>query len=481
MSVRWHFHDYRSPDLDGIVDGAILMHREMAELLDGRGAVPHDLTRGPDGLHSLLREGGPQDAVYAGSGPYAFLYHLWRERTGGAYRIVREVHTSLWSGYWAQEELCRPLVRDGDLVLFPTEFTRRLYLREFDSVREESSAVAYPLLHRLPTRRPVAAPPSTAPLRIGYLGALSEAKNFDQVVNIFARVHRLSGGLAKLLFAGKPNADRFAPVHVLESLRQQGIDPRHVTSAGVLGPNDLGRFFQAVDVLLFPSTASRETLGRVVVEALAHGVPVLAADVGPAVELLPATNLIPTVLDTATEFTMGRILPLGRVDEECAADRLLRRAYAPARLADTAPYGIDALWQALEGRAPSVQTPYDRRVIDALRVEPRPTDHPGLDPERAERLFLDYFQRHDDELLVAIADLEARTGRPHPELREIVARPGRNLADYRAFPRLLDALLLEPLTFRQTAAQPPCPATDFAAARGPAGSPGPIAMDKESS
>ncbi|MGW0009808.1 glycosyltransferase [Streptomyces tendae] len=448
MSARWHMHDYRSPNLDGIVDGAIFMHREAAELLDGKGAVHHDLTRGPDGLVSLLKEGGPEDTVYAGSGPYAFLYHLWRERTGASYRIVREVHTSLWSGYWAQEELCRPLVRDGDLVLFPTQFTRQLYVHAFDSVREENSAVVYPLLHRLPRRRPVPTPPRTAPVHIGYLGALSEAKNFDQVVNIFVQVYRLSRGSARLVFAGKPNTDRFAHGQVLGSLRRRGVDARHVVSPGVLAPGELGRFFRSIDVLLFPSTASRETLGRVVVEALAHGVPVLAADIGPGVELLPAANLIPTVLDTVTEFSMGRILPLGRVDEECAADLLLRRSYAPARLAHTTPYRTEALWQALEGRPPDVQAPGDRRVVDALRVRPRPAGHPGLDPERAERLFLDYFQRHDDTLLQAVADFETRTGRTHPGLREIVVRAERNLADYRAFPRLLDALLLEPLSFR---------------------------------
>lgn len=64
MSVRWHLHDYRFPELDGIVDGAILMHREMAELLGSHGAVPHDLTRGPDGMPALLRAGTPQDVVY---------------------------------------------------------------------------------------------------------------------------------------------------------------------------------------------------------------------------------------------------------------------------------------------------------------------------------------------------------------------------------------------------------------------------------
>lgn len=449
MSVRWHLHDYRFPELDGIVDGAILMHREMAELLGSHGAVPHDLTRGPDGMPALLRAGTPQDVVYAGCGPYAFLYHLWRERSGASYSIVREVHTSLWSGYWAQEELCRPLVRDGDLALFPTEFTRQLYIRHFDSVREDNSAVAYPLLHRLPRRQPVDPPPRTSPLRIGYLGALSEAKNFDQVLRIFARVHELSGGLAGLVYAGKPNTDRLSPPHLHNSLRQQGIPAHSVTSLGVLRPNELGSFFRAVDVLLFPSTASRETLGRVVLEALAHGVPVLAADVGPAVELLPAANLLPTILDTTTEFTMGRVQPLGRVDEEYAADRLLHRAYAPARIKDNGTYGTDALWKALEGRAPSVGIRHDRRIIDALRIAERPADHPGLDPERAEQLFLDYFQRRDSALLSAVTGLDARMGRPHPELREIITQPGRNLADYRAFPRLLDAVLLEPLTYRQ--------------------------------
>ncbi|MEU5836904.1 glycosyltransferase [Streptomyces diacarni] len=450
MSGSWYFHDSRSGRPAGSVDGAVFMHQEMAELLAGRGAVPHDLTRGRPGLPEGLARGTRGDVVYAGSGPYAYLYHLWRERAGASYRIVREVHTSLWSGYWAQEELCRGYVRDGDLALFPTEFARQLYIRHFDSVREGNSAVAYPLLHRLPHRPAVQTPAHTATLRIGYLGALSEAKNFDQVLRVFARLHELSGGRAGLVFAGKPNTERFAPERVLEALSRRGVDPRRVRAQGVLGQGELGGFFRAVDVLLFPSTASRETLGRVVLEALAHGVAVLAANVGPAVELLPADNLVPTALDTSTEFTMGRIRPLGRIDEEHCAERLLRRAYAPARLPDDGPYDAGALWRALRepGRRPGVRP--DRRIAGALRVAERSRAHPGLDPERAERLFLDYFQRNDSALKSALAGLEARTGSRWPGLREIVARPGRELADYRAFPRLLDALLLEPLTYRQT-------------------------------
>ncbi len=334
--MRLHTHDYRAPDTDGIVDGAVLMHREMADLLTRRtSAALHDLTTGP----GSVARAGAGDVVYAGSGPYAFLYHHWRERHGGDYRIVREVHTALWSGYWAQEELCAPLVRPGDLALFPTACTRRLFLRNFRSVTEAGSAVAYPMLDRLPRRPPRPVPAPGRHLRIGYLGALSLAKNVDQVLSVFARCHRETGGRVSLLCAGKPNDPRWEPDAVRAALRAGG-DPAAADAVrleGIWPQQRLAAFFDAIDVLLFPSTASRETLGRVVLEALAHGVPVLAAGVGPAVELLPARNLVPTALDTGGAFDMSRVGPLGRVDEDALTEKLLTRDFAPASLRSRRP------------------------------------------------------------------------------------------------------------------------------------------------
>ncbi|GAA2644082.1 glycosyltransferase [Streptomyces lunalinharesii] len=449
--MRLHTHDYRAPDTDGIVDGAILMHREMAELLTRRQSVAwHDLTGGPQ----CVAAAGPGDVVYAGSGPYAFLYHHWRQRSGGRFRIVREVHTALWSGYWAQEELCASLTRPGDLVLFPTEYTRRLFLRHFPALTEENSAVAYPMLDRLPRNGPVPAPAAGATLRLGYLGALSLAKNFDQVVDVFARCHRESGGRAGLVCAGKPNHPRWEADAVRATLAEQGVPPGAVDVLGVLGQDRLADFFARIDVLLFPSTASRETLGRVVLEALAHGVPVVAADIGPAVELLPARNLVPTALDTAGAFTMSRVGPLGRIDEDVLTRKLLARDYAPAAVRNAAPFQDEAFLHALSGAPDAHALDHDTTLTEALRVPAR-TD---FDPERAvaqaERLFTDFFGRRDQAVHRALDEHAATHGCDDPApgewaaLHNLVDRPGRNLADYRAFPRLLDALVLPPLTYR---------------------------------
>ncbi|MEU8774273.1 glycosyltransferase [Streptomyces sp. NPDC048606] len=453
--MRLHTHDYRAPDTHGIVDGAVLMHREMARLLARRGSVVlHDLTSGPDCVAGL----GGDDVVYAGSGPYAFLYHHWREVTGGDFRIVREAHTALWSGYWAQEELCAPLVRPGDLALFPTAYTRDLFARHFDSVTDggagggadPGSAVAYPMLDRLPRRAARPVPPPGRILRVGYLGALSLAKNFDQVLSVFARLHRSTGGAATLVCAGKPNDPRWESARVHADLRAAGVPETAVRMEGVLAQEELTGFFEAVDVLLFPSTASRETLGRVVVEALTHGVPVLAADIGPAVELLPARNLLPTTLDTATTFDMGRVGPLGRIDEDLLLERLLARDFAPAALRSVTPYTDDAFLRALEGHPPAPPEGADTTLPAAVRVPAR--TGPAGDAAAATGLFRDFFARRDEALTAALDARAARTGADDPALRRIVAAPERNLADYRAFPRLLDALVLPPLAYTLEAA-----------------------------
>ncbi|MBB1242612.1 glycosyltransferase [Streptomyces durbertensis] len=460
--MRLHLHDYRSPHASGIVDGAVLMHREVAELLDRRAPVCwHDLTR--RGAAGPSSGSGPEDVVYAGSGPYAYLYHLWRERVGGDFRIVREAHTALWSGYWAQEELCAPLVRPGDLTLFPTDYTRRLFDAWFPSVARGGSAVVYPMLDRLPSRPPVRRPGRGEPLRLGYLGALSLAKNFDQVLSVFLRCHRESGGRVTLTYAGKANDPRWEPGRVSRELRARGVPAGAVEALGVLPQGRLGDFFAGVDVLLFPSTASRETLGRVVVEALAHGVPVLAADIGPAVELLPADNLVPTSLDRRRTFAMDRVEPLGRVDEDVLVARLLDRAFAPARMPAAEPYRDDSFLAALAGGPVPWEGVSDRILPGAVRVDRRPGFDAAAALAGAAELFERYFVRRDDAALLDAVDRLPETEGTRERLRRIVSRPDRDLADYRAFPRLLDALVLPPLGYTLDPAQPepfdPSPAT----------------------
>ncbi|MEU8891522.1 glycosyltransferase [Streptomyces sp. NPDC048442] len=458
--MRTHVHDYGPQDTSGILDGAVLMHRTMSDLITARpDAVPHDLTRGAAALGTPAAD----DVVYAGNGPYAHLYHLWREENGGRHRIVREVHTTFWSGYWTQEELCAPLHRPGDKVLFPSEYTRQVFLRCFPGIPYEDAVVAYPMLDAMPRCAPRPAPAQGEVLRIGYLGALSTAKNFDQVLQAFARCHADSGGRARLVYAGKPNDPRWEREAVLDSLAERGVPAAHVTPLGLIGADGLADFFARVDVTLFPSTASRESLGRVVFESLAHGVPVLAAAMGPAVELLPASHLVPAEL-FGTPFAMDKVVALGRVDTDALAARLLARDWEPARLQDTEAFELPAFWRALTGAdgprpgtadglrpgAAATAAGHDADTVARLVVNPRRGLDPAAATADAHQLFLDYFQRRDDAVLRRVTGLEEATGTPRPDLRALVAAPARNLADYRALPRLTDALVLPPLTYSLT-------------------------------
>lgn len=444
--MRIHLHDYGSSGVEGILDGAILMHLEMRERLQAGGQlVFHDITRGASSLEGVRDD----DVVYAGIGPYAYLYHLWRERAGANFRIIREVHTTFWSGYWGQEEACASLVRPGDCVLFPTEYTRQLYIQLHGSVTPENSAVVYPLLDRLPRASPPRSPSSRKVLRLGYLGALSYAKNFDQVLNIFLACYRRTGGRASLAIAGKPNDARWEQVQVRAMLEAQGVAPSHIHTRGVIAQEGLGDFLEGIDVLLFPSTASRESLGRVVLEALAHGVSVIAADKGPAVELLPPGNLIPTRLFHERLFRMDKVVPLGQVNEAAAVEMLLGRTFEPAEIREVEPYGARRFREVLEGHPrdwPEIPG-WDRTIGECLQVS-RQEQEVGLDMlVEAEALFLEYFQGNAEALRRRILQHPGLEEQTCAQLLSLVDRPERNLADYRGYPRLVDALLLQPRTY----------------------------------
>ena len=442
--MRLHMHNYHAANIDGIIDGAILMHREMTQrLLEQVEILWHNIYQGESCLEGI-QEG---DIVYSGIGPYAYLYHYWRERIGVDFRIIREVHTTFWSGYWTQEEVCQPLIRPGDYALFPTEYTRQVYMQYFDSIMVDNSATLYPILDRFPRKAPRKI--QLGYLRIGYLGALSLAKNFDQVLNIFVGCYHKSKAKVSLTIAGKSNHHQWSQVEVRKRLESKGVASQHIRMLEVITPQELDSFFSKIDVLLFPSTASRESLGRVVLEALAHGVPVIAADVGPTVELLPLANKLQTDLRTDQTFSMDKIVALGQVDEQSTIEKLLSRAYEESSILNEISYTTKQFWQMLN--EPRYQPPkisgWDRKILDSLIVEKRNLKCDETLIKEAEALFFNYFQGNNDWLIKLIKERISPNEESYFKLLEIVENQERNLADYRAYPRLVDALLLPPLSF----------------------------------
>lgn len=121
-------------------------------------------------------------------------------------------------------------------------------------------------------------------IRLGFLSNLMPEKGLDTAVAVAATL-RERGAAASLVVAGPtvdPSGER-----LLEDAKTRLGDALDYRGA-VHGPAKMA-FFADIDVLLFPTRYANEAQPLVVLEAMAHGVPVIAAargciegDIGPA-------------------------------------------------------------------------------------------------------------------------------------------------------------------------------------------------------
>jgi len=115
------------------------------------------------------------------------------------------------------------------------------------------------------------------PVRLGFLGRLVEAKGVDVALDA---VRNLSdrGIFASFQIAGiGPHEGELR-----SKVSQMGLGDR-VSFAGRLSPNDVPTFYKSIDLLIVPSITTagwKEQFGRVVIEAAASGVPVVASTSG---------------------------------------------------------------------------------------------------------------------------------------------------------------------------------------------------------
>ena len=165
-----------------------------------------------------------------------------------------------------------------------------------------------------------------------YAGRLGKEKNLDLLLDAFAIVARRRPDVSFFIAGCGPYENKLRE-------RARAIPAaQRITFTGALDKSDLGSYYRAADVFAFASTT--ETQGLVLVEALAHGLPVAAVDcpvsreiLGGDAGLLSADD--PGALADAIEALLA-----------ADAKHVVRRKEA-ARAA-ASPYGIDELIGRLE-------------------------------------------------------------------------------------------------------------------------------------
>lgn len=138
-----------------------------------------------------------------------------------------------------------------------------------------------------------AAAPASPPVDVGFLGRLVPEKGVDLILQAVAADDRLRARIA--------GAGPLLP-QLPHRAAELGISDR-VSILGPIPPDQVVEFYRSIDVLAVPSTATpswTEQFGRVAVEAMAAGVPVVASDTGALPEVVGGAGIVVPEGDAAS-------------------------------------------------------------------------------------------------------------------------------------------------------------------------------------
>ena len=130
--------------------------------------------------------------------------------------------------------------------------------------------------------------PAGGPVVLGHLSNLTREKGVDVAIETL-RTLLTSGVDARLVLAGPCVGD---DVEALVSAAAAELAGR-LEVTGRLDASQVEAFYRDIDVFVFPSTYANEAEPLVVLDALRHGVPAVAHDVGCLADLLPPDHVVP--------------------------------------------------------------------------------------------------------------------------------------------------------------------------------------------
>ena len=237
------------------------------------GGWPWAADVGRSGLQRAL-DGIPDGSVVLVDGLLASRLPEVLVPAGARLRVVLLVHLPVGVDDVLARIAERQVVAAAASVVTTSAWCRDWLVQEYD-VAPSDVHVAHPGVD--PASLSTGTPAGTNLLCVG---AISPVKGQDQLLAALCDLHDLSWHCT---CAGADSVDLDFADLVLKTSAEMGLAGRFVLT-GALSGSALEAAYAGADLLVLPSRA--ETYGMVVAEALAHGLPVVATDVGGVGEAL---------------------------------------------------------------------------------------------------------------------------------------------------------------------------------------------------
>jgi L-malate glycosyltransferase len=172
------------------------------------------------------------------------------------------------------KSLVKPVVRASDLIVVPSEYFSDVISKEFSLPKNKifvspSGGVDTSLFF------PVNTMPKPSLLTVGYVSRIDPGKGWETL--LFSLAKFAQGGTCDfrcLIIGGGSEVDK-----LLEMAKRLNLGSS-VEYLGAVAHHELPRYYNEMDVFVFPTQREAESLGLVGLEALACGIPVIGSDIG---------------------------------------------------------------------------------------------------------------------------------------------------------------------------------------------------------
>lgn len=166
----------------------------------------------------------------------------------------------------------------------------------FPHLANYPSVLCYPLGVSFPQPRPAPRPRwqiSKGTITIGFLGRLSEDKNFFDIVELLIHLNREAPSHLqyRLVACGDVHSPSCTHERIHEQITARLGDGDWYQYLPARPHSEIWSLFDRFDLIIFPSTSNLETFGRVLIEASYARVPVIAGRHAACPELVDSNGL----------------------------------------------------------------------------------------------------------------------------------------------------------------------------------------------